>query len=140
MPGVEHLPRQPGDDLDGVGAADPHRAGSETAGVGCVRVGADDQLAGERIVLQHNLVDDPGARPPEAQAIFGRRRTQKVVDLLVLGEGFPQIRGALDPRLDQVVAVNGGRNSDFFPPGLHELQQPRLPQYVLEYDAVRMQL
>src|SRR6267154_2072556 len=55
VPRVEHLPRQPGDDLDGVGAADPHRAGSETAGVGCVRVGADDQLAGERIVLQHNL-------------------------------------------------------------------------------------
>ena len=67
---VEHLPGQPGDDLDRVGAADADGAGAEAAGVRRVRVGADDQLAGEGVLLQHHLVDDAGARPPEA-----RRRT-----------------------------------------------------------------
>ena len=39
---VQQLPRQPGDDLDRVRAADAHRAGAEAAGVGRVRIGADD--------------------------------------------------------------------------------------------------
>ena len=37
--------------------------------------------AGKRVVLQHHLVDDAGARPPEAGAVLRRRRAQEVVDL-----------------------------------------------------------
>ncbi len=134
--GIEHFPRQSGDHLDRVRAADADGTGAETAGVRRVRVGADDQLAGEGVVFQHHLVNDAGAGPPEAQAVFGRRGTQKIIDLLVLGERLAQIRGALDPRLDQVVAMDRGRHRDLVAPGLHELQEPRLPQHVLEHDAV----
>ena len=122
---VEHLPGQSGDDLDGIGAAHSDGAGAETAGVRRVRVGADDQLAGEGVLFQHHLVDDAGAGPPEAQTVFGRRGTQKVIDLLVLGERLAQIGGALDPRLDQVVAVDRRRHRDLVAPGLHELQAAR---------------
>ena len=97
VPRVEHLPRQAGDHLDRVRAADADRAGAETAGVRRVRVGADDQRAGEGIVLQHHLVDDAGARSPEAAAILRRRRAQEIVDLLVLGERLAQIRRAARP-------------------------------------------
>ena len=68
VPRIEHLPRQPGDDLDRVGAADADRAGAEPAGIGRVRVGADDQLARKGVILQHHLMDDAGAGPPEAAA------------------------------------------------------------------------
>jgi hypothetical protein len=133
---VEYLPRQSGDDLDGVGAAHSDGTGAETAGVRRVRVGADDQLAGEGVLLQHHLVDDAGAGSPKAQTVFRRRGTQKVIDFLVLGEGLAQIRGALDPRLDQVVAMDRRRHRDLVPPGLHELKQPGLPQHILEDDAI----
>ena len=53
-----------------VSPADADSARPKAAGVGRVRVRADDQLAGESVMLQHHLVNDPGARPPEAGAVL----------------------------------------------------------------------
>ena len=45
--------------VDGVGAADADRDHAEPAGVRRVAVGADHHPAGERVLLEHDLVDDP---------------------------------------------------------------------------------
>ena len=50
------LPGHAGHDVHGVGAAHANGAHAQAAGVGGVRVGADHHAAGERVVLQHNLV------------------------------------------------------------------------------------
>ena len=47
--------------VDGVGAADADRDHAEPAGVRRVRVGADHHPARERVVLEHDLVDDPAS-------------------------------------------------------------------------------
>src|SRR5262249_3091337 len=100
MARIEHLPRQPGDCLDGVGAADSDCARAESPGIGSVRVGADDQFSRKGVLLEHNLVNYAGARAPEAGAVFGRRRAEEIVDLLVLGERLAEILSTLVPRLD----------------------------------------
>ena len=90
--GIQHLPGQPRHRLHGVRAADADRARAEAAGVRRVRVGADDQRARESVLLQDDLVDDAGARAPEAGAVLGGRGRQEVVDLAVLGERLAQVR------------------------------------------------
>ena len=55
-------------------AADADRDHAEPAGVRRVRVGADHHPAGERVVLEHDLVDDPAARLPEADAVLRATR------------------------------------------------------------------
>jgi len=79
--GTLELPRDVGHDVDGVGAADADAEAAEAAAVGRVRVGADHQQAGERVVLQNDLVDDARAGLPEADAVLGAGRRQKVVYL-----------------------------------------------------------
>ena len=136
MTRVEHLPWEPGDRLDRVRAADPDGAGAEPAGIGRVRVGANNQFPRKGVLLEHNLMDDARTRSPEAGAVFGCSRTQEIVDLLVLGERLAEILPALVARLDQVVAMHRRRHGDLVAPRLHELQQTGLPQYILEHDAV----
>ena len=65
-----HVEREAGHHVDGVGAADPDRHHAEPAGVRGVRVGADHHAAGERVVLQDDLVDDAAAGSPEADAVL----------------------------------------------------------------------
>ena len=123
---------KPGHDLDGVSATDADRAGAQASGHGGMGIGADHQLARKGIVLQRYLVDDAGAWPPEAYAVLGRSGAQKVVHLAVLRQRLPEVRRALDPRLDQVVAVDTRRHSGLGPPRLHELEHRGLAQDVLE--------
>ena len=78
MGGVEHFPRQPGHDVYSVSPADADSARPKAAGIGRVRVRADDQLAGEGVMLQHHLVNDPGARPQKPApylAVAERRKS-----------------------------------------------------------------
>ena len=91
---------------------------------------------GKGVILEHHLVDNAGARPPEAGAVLRRRRPQEIVDLLVLGERLAEILSALGARLDQMVAMHRGRDSDLVAPRLHELEQAGLAEHVLEDDAV----
>ena len=109
---VEQLPGEPCDHLDRLGAADADRAGAEAAGVRCVRVGADDELAREGVGLEDHLVDDARARPPEACAVLRRRRAQEVVDLAVLVLRGAQVGEAVGARLHEVIAVDGGRHGE----------------------------
>ena len=136
VPGIEDFPGEPRHHFDRVGAADTDGAGPEPTGIGGVRVGPDDQLTRERVLLEHHLMNDPGARPPEARAVLGGRRTQEVVDLLILGERLAQIDLPLDARLDEVIAVDRRRHRDAEAPGLHELEHGGLPEHVLQDDAV----
>ena len=79
--GTRVLNGQPGHHVDRVGAADADRDHAEAARVRRVAVGADHHPAGERVLLEHDLVDDPGARLPEADAVLRRHGAQELVDL-----------------------------------------------------------
>ena len=57
-------------------------------------------------------MNDTAAGFPEADPVLGSGRGQEVVHLLVDVLGPGQVLVALDLRLDQVVAVDGGGNSD----------------------------
>ena len=57
--GALQLPGDIGHHVDGIGAAHADAQAAQTSSVGRVRVGADHQKAGERVVLQNNL---PGRR------------------------------------------------------------------------------
>lgn len=85
------LPWEAGHDVDGIGATDAHGAGTQTAGVGGVGVGADDHDAGVGIVFEDDLVDDAAAGLPEADAILGAGGCQKVVHFLVGGQRVLEI-------------------------------------------------
>ena len=57
-------------------------------------------------------MNDAAARFPESNSVLGSRRGEEVVHLLVDVLGPGQVLVALDLRLDQVVAVDGGGNGD----------------------------
>src|SRR5205823_12053822 len=86
-----HFPGEPRHHLAAVGAAHADREHPEAAAVGRVGVGADHEPAGEGVVLENDLVDDPGARLPEADPVFPRGRAEEVVDLLVLADRASQV-------------------------------------------------
>src|SRR5439155_25289272 len=100
---------------------------------------ADHEAAREGVVLEDHLVDDAGARLPEAEPVLARSGAQEVVDLVVLGDGPLRIVGGAALRPDQVVAVDGAGDGDPLLPRLDELQQRHLPGGVLERDAVDAQ-
>src|SRR5262249_51635329 len=128
----EHLPGQPCHHLDSVSATNTDRAGSQASGHGGMGIGADHQLARKGVILQRYLVNDAGAWPPEPHSILGRSSAQKVVPLAVFRQRFPEIRLALDPRLDKMVAVDARWHGGLGAPRLHELEHGSLPQDVLE--------
>ena len=137
--GMEHFPRQSGHDFAGIGPADPDRQHPEAAAVGRVGVSADDQPAWERVVFQHDLMDDPGAGLPEADPVLLRSRRQEVVDLPILVDGAQQVLlgAALGP--DQVVAMDRAGHRHPLLAGLHELQHGHLGGRILHGHPVRTQ-
>ena len=60
------LPGHAGHHVYRVGSAYPHCDHAEPTGVRRVGVGADHQAAGEGVILEDDLVDDPGAGFPKA--------------------------------------------------------------------------
>jgi len=68
---LQDLPVETGHHIHRVGPADADRDHPETAGVGGVGVGTDHHPAGEGVVFEDHLVDDPGAWLPEADAVAG---------------------------------------------------------------------
>jgi len=136
---VEELPRQSRHHFDRVCAADADRACAGAACVRGVRVRADDHVGGEAVLLDHDLVDDARARPPEAGAEFRSGGLQEVIDLAVFVDRFLQVGRSTGACLDQVVAVDGGRHRDGGAAGLHELEEGALAEHVLEDDAVGAQ-
>ena len=137
---VLHLPRQPGHDVDRVRAAHAGGEHAQPAGVGRVRVGADHHPAGEGVVLEHDLVDDPGARLPEADAVLPRGGGEEVVDLAVLLLG----RGQVGRRARRAPG-SGGRSGRWWArrsrdPRAHELEERHLRGGVLHGHAIGPQL
>ena len=130
------LPRDVGHHVDGIGTAHTDAQATETAAVRRVRVGTDHQQTRERVVLQNNLMDDAGAGLPEADAVLRTRRRQELVHLRVNVLGAGQILLAADLRLNQVIAVDGGRHGDPLQPGRDELQHGHLGGGVLHRNAI----
>ena len=116
-----HVEREAGHDVDGVGATHADGDHAETAGIRGVAVGADHHAARERVLLEHDLVDDARAGAPEADAVLGGDRLEKVVHLLVALLGGEEVGLRADLGLNEVVAVNGGRHGHLREPSGHEL-------------------
>jgi hypothetical protein len=136
---VEQLEREPGHRLDRVGAADADRAGAEPARVGRVRVGAQDQRARQRVVLEHHLVDDAGARLPEAGAVARGCPTQEGVDLVVLRDDARRSASASARawiRWSQWTEVGSATRARA---GLRKLEHRGLTEHVLQHDAIGSQ-
>ncbi len=131
---------EPGHHVDRIGAADADGDHAQAAGVGGVAVGADHHAAREGVVLEHHLVDDAGARLPEAQAVLGRHRLEEVVHLGVVLLGGQQVDQAVLLGLDQVVAVHGGWHGHLGQAGGDELQQRHLGGGVLHGHPVGVQV
>ena len=123
-------------DVDRVGAADADRDHPEATGVGRVAIGADHHPAGKGVLLEHDLVDDAGARLPEADAVLRRHGSEELVHLGVHVERTPQVDVGTDARLDEMVAVHGGRHLHARQAGGHELEQRHLRGGVLHGHAV----
>ena len=102
-------------------------------------VGADEETAGEGIVLEENLVDDTGAGLPEADVVLGAGAGEEVVDLLVDVDGALEIFCTANLGLDQVVAVDGGGVGHRGHAGRHELEDGHLGRGILAGNAVRAQ-
>jgi len=49
-----------------------------------MRIGANDELAGKGVLLEDDLVNDPSAGSPEADAVLRGGGAQKVIYLPVL--------------------------------------------------------
>ena len=87
--------------------------------------------AGEGVLLEDDLVDDPRARLPEPDAVPGRHGAQEVVDLLVGLLGHAEVDRGADLGLDQVVAVDRRRHPHLGQAGGHELEERHLGGGVL---------
>ena len=70
--GVQHLPGKVSHHVHGLSAADAGSHHAQAACVGGMRVRADHQAAGEGVVFQYDLVNNAGARLPEANAVAAR--------------------------------------------------------------------
>jgi len=104
--GLEDLPVEACHDIDRIRAADAAGNHPETTGVGGVGVGAEHHSAGEGVVLKDDLMDDPRARLPEAEAVAGRCRLEEIVDLAVEVDGCFDVGVCAGAGKDQVVAMD----------------------------------
>ncbi len=134
---MEHFPGQPGHHFARVRAADADRQHAQAAAVRRMGVGADDQPAGERVVLQDHLMDDAGARLPEPDSVLLRGGREEIVDFPVLVHRAEQVLLGAHFGADQVVAVDRARHGRFLLVGLHELQHGHLGRRVLHRHAIR---
>ena len=137
--GHGHAPTDAGHHVHRVRAADADRDHAHPAGVGGMRVGADHHAAGESVVLEDDLMDDPRSGLPETGAVTGGGAAQELVDFFILRDRDFEVRVSADAGLDQVVAVHGRRHDDALQAGELELQQRHLCGCVLQGDAVWLQ-
>ena len=115
------LPVHSGHNVYGIGTANADGNHSQTARIGGMRVGSHHHSPGEGIVLQDDLMDDAGARLPEAHPVPRRRSSQEAVHLAVGPAGFREVGLSTLAGADEVVAMYGGRCTDVLPSGVHEL-------------------
>src|ERR1700753_441846 len=57
--------------VDSVSTADTNGSHSKTSGIWCMGISTNHQATRESIILENNLMNDTGARFPEANVIFG---------------------------------------------------------------------
>ena len=138
--GLENLPVETGHDVHRIGAADAARDHPETAGVGGVRIGAEHHPAGEGVILEHDLVDDAGARLPEAETVARRCRLEEIVDLAVEIDGGLDVGVGAGAGEDEVVAVDRRGHRRGVAAREHELEQRHLGGGVLHGDPVGLEL
>ncbi len=138
--GPAHVERLAGHDIDRVTAADTDGNHPQPARVGRVAVGPDHHPARKRVVLEHDLMDDPRSGLPETDAESGAGGLEEVVHLGVAVQGRPEIDGGGPLGLDQMIAVDGRRHRDLVQAGDQELEGDDLGQRVLKGDPVGIEV
>ena len=101
-----------------------------------MRICAHHHSSWKRIVLQDDLMDYAGTRPPETDAVSCRRTLQKAIDFGVLAICLCEVRRCARTGPHKVVAMHCRRNRHTVPPGIHELQEGHLGRCVLHGNAV----
>ena len=116
------FPFHSGHYVDSIGTSNSDSHHSEATGIRRVRVGTDHHSTGESIVFQYHLVDNSGSRFPKTDTeLIGYGFEEIIYFAVSFGSRF-NIRFRSDIRLDQVIAVDGCRNSRFIFPCIHKLQ------------------
>ncbi len=123
-----------------IGSTDSDCDHAKSTRIGCVAVGADHHSARERVVLEHDLVDDSAARAPETNAVLSGHTAEKVVHLFVRVDSDAEID--LGARLgeNQVVAMHGARHCGRLQPSGHELEESHLGCGVLHRHSIRIEV
>ncbi len=140
QPRPTHVEREASHHVDGIRTTDADRDHPEPTGVRGVAVGADHHPAGERVVLEHDLMDDPRARLPESDPVARRDGAKEVIDLVVHGDRHLEVDARALFGLDQVIAVHRRGRRDLVEPRGHELQQRHLRGGVLHGDSIRTEV
>ena len=113
-------------DVDSVSSTDTNSSHSETSGIGSVRIGSNEESTRKSVVLQHDLVDDTRAGPPETNVVLCTRRGEEVVDLLVDILGAGQVLLSADLGFNKMVTVDRGGRRNRGHAGRHELEDGHL--------------
>ena len=123
-------------DIHRIGAAHTDGHHTQPAGIHCMAVCTNHHTAGESIIFQNHLVDNPRTRFPESEAVFIGDRFQKIIDFTIHILSLEQICIGVLPGLDQVIAMDGGRHSSLCFSSHHELQQGHLCSRILHSHTV----
>ena len=134
---IRHLPGQTGHGEGGVAPPTPTAHAPSPPAFGVCESVPRISAPGKAVGLEHDLVDDPGTRLPEAGTEARGSGAQEGIDLVVLRERVAQVRRRADAGLHQVVAVDGRRHRDARAAHLGELEHRGLPEDVLEDHAIR---
>ena len=103
-------------------------------------VGTDHHAAGERVVLEHNLVNDSATGTPKTDAVLGGHTLQEVVHLAVVINGNTEVDLGANFGQDEMVAVNSRWNSGGRKSCCHELQQGHLCGRILHGHAIGIEV
>ncbi|KAH3661168.1 hypothetical protein OGAPHI_006575 [Ogataea philodendri] len=114
--------------------------GTQTTGIWSVRVCTEHHQTRNREVLKHDLVDDTGTRSPELDTIFFSTALQEVKHFLIGCNGRLEIDIGSFFTDNQVITVDGSRNSSGSHSTRHELQKSHLSRSILHSDSIRVQL
>ena len=97
---------------------------------------ANHHTAGERIVFQYYLVNDPCSRFPEADTIFIRNRREEVIYFFIYVYGYGKILFCPYFCLYEVIAMHGRGYSYPVSATGHKLQQRHLGSGILHGNTV----
>ena len=119
---IEHFPGKAGHHIDCIRTADTTGEHAKATRVRRMRVRPDHHATGERVLFEHDLMDDARAWTPETDAVSRGAAAQKIVDLGIRRARRVHVGVGAFMSLDQVIAMNRRGNRCLVAASLHELE------------------